>query len=71
MSSISKGSGFREGQVSIEVHQNTLTLRGERKHDAAVKEDNYHRVERRLWTLPALLHAADPGGSGARAGDLS
>jgi HSP20 family protein len=33
-------------EVSIEVHQNTLTLRGERKHDAAVAEDHYHRVER-------------------------
>src|SRR5919108_2288269 len=38
--------GVSKDEVSIEVHQNTLTLRGERKRDAAVKEDDYHRRER-------------------------
>jgi HSP20 family protein len=38
--------GVAKDEVSIEVHNNTLILRGERKHDAAVTEDNYHRVER-------------------------
>jgi HSP20 family protein len=26
------------------VHQHTLTLRGERKHEAEVTQDKYHRV---------------------------
>jgi HSP20 family protein len=38
--------GVAKDEVSIEVHNNTLNLRGERKHDAAVTEDHYHRVER-------------------------
>src|SRR4029434_10547863 len=47
--------------VSIDVHQNTLTLRGQRKHEAEVKQDKYHRVERaygtfqRSFTLPTMV----------------
>jgi HSP20 family protein len=53
--------GVSKDEVSIEVHQNTLTLRGERKRDAAVKEDDYHRLERaygsfqRSFVLPAIV----------------
>ncbi len=53
--------GVAKDEVSIEVHNNTLILRGERKHDAAVTEDNYHRVERaygpfqRSFVLPTML----------------
>ena len=53
--------GVSKDDVSIEIHQNTLILRGQRKHDAEVKEDNYHRVERaygtfqRSFTLPTLV----------------
>jgi HSP20 family protein len=53
--------GVAKDEVSIEVHQNTLTLRGERKHDAAVAEDHYHRVERaygpfqRSFVLPTMV----------------
>jgi HSP20 family protein len=53
--------GVSKDEVSIEVHQNTLTLRGERKRDAAVKEDNYHRLERaygsfqRSFVLPTVV----------------
>src|SRR5262245_29308093 len=32
--------------VDIRLENNTLTLRGERKLDNEVKQDNYHRVER-------------------------
>src|ERR671939_2151841 len=38
--------GVSKDEVTVEIHQNTLTLRGERKHEAEVKEDSYRRVER-------------------------
>ena len=47
--------------VDIRLENNTLTLRGERKLDQEVKEDNYHRVERsygsfsRSFTLPTVV----------------
>jgi HSP20 family protein len=53
--------GVAKDEVSIEIHNNTLILRGERKHDAAVTEDNYHRVERaygpfqRSFMLPTMV----------------
>jgi HSP20 family protein len=53
--------GISKDAVSIEVHNNTLTLRGERKHEAAVQEENYHRVERaygtfqRAFVLPTMV----------------
>jgi HSP20 family protein len=43
--------GVSKDDVSIEIHQNTLILRGERKHEAEVKEDHYHRVERAYGTF--------------------
>jgi len=54
--------GVSKDDVSIEVHQNTLTLRGERKHAAEVKDDRYHRVERaygpfqRSFVLPTMVN---------------
>jgi HSP20 family protein len=53
--------GVAKDEVNIEVHNNTLILCGERKHDAAVTEDNYHRVERaygsfqRFFVLPTMV----------------
>jgi HSP20 family protein len=53
--------GVSKDDVSIEIHQNTLVLRGQRKHEAEVKEDHYHRVERaygtfqRSFMLPTLV----------------
>ena len=53
--------GVSKDDVSIEVHQNTLILRGERKHEADVNRDNYHRVERaygpfqRSFVLPTIV----------------
>jgi HSP20 family protein len=47
--------------VSIEVHQNTLIVHGQRKHEAEVKDEHYHRVERaygafqRSFVLPAVV----------------
>jgi HSP20 family protein len=53
--------GMSKDDVSVEIHQNTLILRGQRKHEAEVKEDRYHRVERaygtfqRSFVLPTLV----------------
>jgi HSP20 family protein len=53
--------GVSKDDVSVEVHQNTLLLRGQRKHEAEVKEENYHRVERvygtfqRSFVLPTMV----------------
>jgi HSP20 family protein len=43
--------GVSKDDVSVEIHQNTLILRGQRKHEAEVKEDRYHRVERAYGTF--------------------
>jgi HSP20 family protein len=53
--------GVAKDEVSIEVHQNTLMLRGERKHPAEVPADRYHRTERaygpfqRSFVLPTMV----------------
>jgi HSP20 family protein len=53
--------GVAKDEVSIEVQNNTLILRGERQHDPAVKEEHYHRVERaygpfqRSFVLPTMV----------------
>jgi HSP20 family protein len=53
--------GISKDDVSVEIHQNTLSLRGQRKHEAEVKEDRYHRVERaygtfqRSFVLPTMV----------------
>jgi HSP20 family protein len=55
--------GVSKDDVSVDVHQNTLTLRGQRKHETEVKDEHYHRVERsygsfqRSFTLPATVDA--------------
>jgi HSP20 family protein len=53
--------GVSKDDISIDVHQNTLTLRGQRKHESEVKQDKYHRVERsygtfqRSFVLPTMV----------------
>ena len=50
--------GLDEGDVSIEVNDNVLTLSGERKYEHEAKKDGYYRLERgsgqfsRSLTLP-------------------
>lgn len=54
--------GLKREDIDIRVENNTLTLRGERKHDAEVKQESYHRVERsygsfsRSFSLPATVN---------------
>jgi HSP20 family protein len=55
--------GFSKEDVHIELKDNTLTLKGERKREFDVKEEQFHRVERaygafqRSFALPALVDA--------------
>ena len=53
--------GVDKKDVSVEVKDSTLILKGERKREKEVKEENYHRVERsfgtfmRSFTLPVSV----------------
>jgi len=38
--------GMRQEEIEVSIHDNILTLRGERKPDTKVKEESYHRRER-------------------------
>src|SRR5919108_5983263 len=38
--------GFSKDDIHVELLNNRLTLHGERKHEAEVKEEQYHRRER-------------------------
>jgi len=53
--------GITKEDISVEVKDNTLTLKGEKKFEKVVNEENYHRVERsygtfqRAFTLPGTV----------------
>jgi len=53
--------GITAQDISVEVKDNTLTLKGEKKFEKEVQEENYHRVERsygsfqRAFTLPGTI----------------
>jgi HSP20 family protein len=55
--------GFSKDDVQVEVKDNQLTLKGERKREADVQEKHYRRVERvygrfeRSIKLPAVIDA--------------
>jgi len=38
--------GMDPKEIDISLHDNVLTLRGERKQEKEEKDENYHRVER-------------------------
>jgi HSP20 family protein len=43
--------GVQKDQVGVEVKDGVLTLRGERKYEKEVKEENFHRIERSYGTF--------------------
>lgn len=53
--------GLSREDIDLRVEHNTLTLRGERKRDTAVTDEQYHRVERsygafsRSFALPSRI----------------
>jgi HSP20 family protein len=59
--------GLKREDIDLRVENNTLTLKGERKREAEVKDEQYHRVERvhgvfvRSFSLPATVDANNVG----------
>ena len=55
--------GVKQNDLDIQVENQTLTVRGERKFEAEEKEENFHRIERRFgsfvrsFTLPQTVDA--------------
>lgn len=53
--------GITKDDIFVEVKDNTLSLKGEKKFEKEVKEEHYHRVERsygsfqRAFTLPSTV----------------
>ena len=52
---------MKKEDVRVSIENNTLTLRGERKFEAKVERENYHRVERnygqflRRFSVPSSI----------------
>lgn len=55
--------GVKQEDIQVSIVGDTLTLKGERKREAEVKEDHYHRIERSYGTfqrrvvLPSVVDA--------------
>ena len=55
--------GVNEEDLDVQVENNTLTVKGERKFEREEKEENFHRIERRYGTflrtfrLPSTIDA--------------
>jgi HSP20 family protein len=53
--------GIDEKDLDVQVENNTLTVKGERKFEKDEKEENFHRIERsygnfyRTFTLPSTV----------------
>jgi HSP20 family protein len=59
--------GIKEEDLDIRVENQTLTVKGERKFEKDVKEENFHRIERRYgsfyrsFTLPTTVDTENVG----------
>ena len=55
---------MKREDIEVSVENNTLSIRGERKLDSELKQENFHRVERaygsfvRTFSLPATVDSA-------------
>lgn len=55
--------GMKQEDFDIQLENQTLTVRGERKFEKETKEENYHRVERRYGSFArgfSLPNTIDP-----------
>lgn len=43
--------GIKENELDIQLENNLLTVRGERKFEKEEKEENFHRIERRYGSF--------------------
>ena len=56
--------GMKKDDIRVVVHENTLTLKGERQSEKKEEKTNYYRTERtygsfyRSFTLPSMVDAA-------------
>jgi HSP20 family protein len=56
--------GMKREDIELRVENNTLTIRGERKRETEVRDEQYHRVERsygnfvRSFSLPSTVDAS-------------
>ncbi len=56
--------GMKQEDFDVQVENNTLTIRGERKFEKEEKEENFHRIERRYGSFFrsfALPNTVDAG----------
>ncbi len=54
--------GMEQKDIEVKIENNTLVLRGERKHDQEIQKENYHRIERFYGTFQrsfSLPHSVD------------
>ena len=55
--------GMKESDLDIQLENNVLTVKGERKFEKEEKEENFHRIERRYgsfyrsFTIPSTVNA--------------
>jgi HSP20 family protein len=55
--------GIKQSDIEVNVSENMLTIKGEKKQEKDTKEENFYRVERvygsfsRTFTLPVGVHA--------------
>jgi HSP20 family protein len=55
--------GLKESDLDIQLENNVLTIKGERKFEKEEKEENFHRIERRYgsfyrsFTIPNTVNA--------------
>jgi HSP20 family protein len=55
--------GLKQEDLDIQLENNTLTVRGERKFEKEEKEENFHRIERRYgsffrsFTVPTTVNS--------------
>ncbi len=53
--------GMDQKDIEVKIENNTLVLRGERKHGQEIRKENYHRIERfygkfqRSFSLPLTV----------------
>ncbi|MCP5104538.1 MAG: Hsp20/alpha crystallin family protein [bacterium] len=51
--------GLTKDDVKIEVHENTLSIKGERKEEKEVKQEDYHRIENRSGSFSRSFRLPD------------
>ncbi|HXZ29492.1 MAG TPA: Hsp20/alpha crystallin family protein [Terriglobales bacterium] len=56
--------GIEEKDIDVQLENNTLTVKGERKFEKEEKEENFHRIERRYGAFARSFTLPDAVDSG-------